>query len=96
MTPEVEREILKAFTAIHSLNVVHGDIRTDNILIADGGTAAFVIDFEYAEIIDEWSDAKNLKISQETQFIKELLDGLKRSSGGRQDVTDMSVFSVST
>ena len=35
LTVKAENEILKAFALIHALGVIHGDIRAENILIAD-------------------------------------------------------------
>src|SRR5438045_5805253 len=77
LTSRAESEILKAFEAIHSLDVVHGDVRADNILVAEGGNMVWIIDFEFAEIINEGNDAKEFKISEETQAVRELLKGFK-------------------
>jgi RIO-like serine/threonine protein kinase len=80
LTLRVENEILKAFEAIHSLGVVHGDIRTHNILVADGGNEIWIVDFECAEIIEDGNAEKESKTSEEMQFVKELLEELKQPS----------------
>lgn len=76
LTTKVESEILKAFKAIHSYGVLHGDVRADNILISEVGNTVWIVDFEFAEIIKE-DDVKESKISQEIQVVKELLNELK-------------------
>ena len=42
-----------AFEAIHSLNVLHGDIRAENILVSSDGMRVYVIDFEWGTIVDK-------------------------------------------
>ena len=69
MTPRVESEILKAFDAIHSLNVIHGDVRAENILVAEDGNTAWIVDFEFAEIIKDGDDTRGTLISDETQVV---------------------------
>jgi serine/threonine protein kinase len=83
LTSRVESEILKAFDAIHSLNVVHDDVRAENILVAEDGNTAWIIDFEFAEIVKE-EDTRKTLISEETQAVRDLLEGLKnhRSENG--------------
>ena len=77
LTSKSESVILKAFDAIHSLNVIHGDVRPGNILVAESGNAAWIIDFEFAEIIKEEDDGRDTLISEETQVVRELLGGFK-------------------
>ena len=77
MTAKAESEILKAFDLIHSLDVVHGDIRAENILIADDGCKVWIVDFEFAEIIER-DDGRELQISLENQAVKEVLKEFKR------------------
>jgi serine/threonine protein kinase len=77
LTAKVEIEILKAFDAIHSLGVIHGDIRGDNILVGKDGNSTWIVDFEFAEIIPEGFDEKDAKITQETGAVEELLRKIK-------------------
>lgn len=91
MTSKAESEILKAFDAIHSLNIIHGDVRAGNILVAEGGNTAWIIDFEFAEIIKEEGDARETLISEETQVVRELLEGFKnhhRENGFHDDLKE--------
>jgi serine/threonine protein kinase len=76
LTSKAENAIFKAFEAIHSLGVLHGDIRAENILVAEGGNAAWIVDFEFAEIINE-DDAKKSKLLEETEAVRELLKEIK-------------------
>ena len=78
LTTKAEHEILKAFDLIHSLGVIHGDIRAENILIAD--EAAWIIDFELAEIMEEGDEQKESKISEESAAVRELLNEFNRHS----------------
>jgi serine/threonine protein kinase len=82
LKPKVETEILQAFNAIHSLGVLHGDVRPDNILVAEDGDAVWIVDFEFAEIIDRGDDSNQSEISREIRAVQELLDGFKNAQGG--------------
>lgn len=42
--------MIEAFSAIHSLGVIHGDIREENILVGKDGNI-WVIDFEMSSIV---------------------------------------------
>ena len=77
MTARAETEILNAFDSIHSLGVIHGDIRADNILVAEGGDAAWIIDFESTEIVTERNNVNESQFFQESKAIKELLKGCR-------------------
>jgi serine/threonine protein kinase len=77
---QTESEILKAVDAIHSLGVIHGDIRSDNILVGKDGSSAWIVDFEFAEIM-EGLDDKDAKITQEIGDVKELLRKIKNPGG---------------
>ena len=61
MTAKVEDKILNAFDAIYSLDVIYGDVRADNILIAGDDNFVWIIDFEYAEIVEERDSSKKSK-----------------------------------
>jgi serine/threonine protein kinase len=72
LTSKVERKIFDAFDAIHSLDVVHGDVRPENILVSDDGNAVWIVDFEFSEIVDG-DEGKESKFSCENRAVKELL-----------------------
>ena len=76
MIIRAESEILKAFDAIHSLNIIHDDVRAGNILVSEDGNTTWIIDFEFAEIIKD-DDVRESLISKETQVVRELLEGFK-------------------
>jgi serine/threonine protein kinase len=77
LTARAESLILNAFAAIHSLGVIHGDVRSENILVSENGDAVWIIDFEFAEIVKEGDEAKMAEIFHETQAIEDLLRELK-------------------
>ena len=84
MTARAESEILEAFNSIHSLGVIHGDVRADNILVSNHGNGAWIIDFEFAEIISDMDDAKHSKLSQEMKDVNTLLEGIKNHHNPRR------------
>jgi serine/threonine protein kinase len=76
LTGKIERKILMAFDAIHSHGVVHGDIRSANILVDQDGKSVWVIDFEFAEVLTDGSD-KEVRILQENEEIQRVLREIK-------------------
>lgn len=72
MTKEIEKKILEAFDSIHQLGVVHNDIRTENILVAQPEGSVWIIDFENAVIGDESLCAF------ERQLVKDMINNLKK------------------
>ena len=76
MTRKIEEEIFNAYKAIHSLGIVHGDVRAENILVAEDGNKVWIIDFEFAEIMDGASEAESM-IYQEREAVMELLNEFK-------------------
>jgi tRNA A-37 threonylcarbamoyl transferase component Bud32 len=98
LTDETENEILKAFAAMHSLGVVHGDIRADNILVAKGGDSVWIVDFEFAEIVARAADEMRSKVAQEIGAVKELLAKIKfplRSCGNGFGTSSLATGSPS-
>lgn len=79
----MEKEILAAFEMIHNLNVIHGDVRTANVLIAENGNEVWIIDFDYGEIIEDRGDREFL-ISAEMEAVREMLRDVRKgaASGG--------------
>ena len=80
LTANAENKIIKGFESIHSLAVVHGDIRAENILVSKGGDAAWIVDFEFSAVIEEGHTAKLSKTAQEMVEVKRLLMEIKNSS----------------
>jgi tRNA A-37 threonylcarbamoyl transferase component Bud32 len=70
----------KAFAKIHKLDVIHGDVRAANILVADDGSI-WILDIEYAQVFSE-SEKKSL-FDGEASEVKMLLHGI-RSSRAKQ------------
>jgi len=75
LNPKVEDNIVAAFSAIHRLDVIHGDVRKENILVLEDESVR-IIDFEAAIIeVDhvEWFSVENNEVSR---MIKELKSGI--------------------
>jgi serine/threonine protein kinase len=66
------------YDAIHSLNVIHGDVRAENILIHKDGKSVWMVDFELSESTSEDIDAQS-KIGEENQVVRHLLLKIKKS-----------------
>ena len=78
----MEKEILAAFEKIHNLNVIHGDVRTANILIAEKGNKVWIIDFDYGEIIEDRGERESL-ISAEMEVVREMLRDVRKGATSR-------------
>jgi len=96
----VEKEILAAFEMIHSLNVIHGDVRTANILVAENGNKMWIIDFDYGEIIEDRGEREFL-ISAEMEAVWEMLRDVRKgvASGdcfppGESDISTVAISSL--
>ena len=63
----MERKILDVFDNIHRLGVVHNDVRSENVLIAQSDGSVWVVDFEHAVTGDEVS------CNTERQLVKEMI-----------------------
>ena len=77
----MEKKVLAAFTAIHALNVVHGDVRPSNILVSEEGNKVSIIDFEDGQIIAGEDEKKESEISNEMKAVREMLKEIKQDSG---------------
>jgi tRNA A-37 threonylcarbamoyl transferase component Bud32 len=67
------------YDAIHSLDVIHGDVRAENILIHKDGKTVWIVDFEFSESISEDIDMDS-KIGEENQVVRHLLLKIKQKS----------------
>jgi RIO-like serine/threonine protein kinase len=77
----VEKEVLAAFEEIHALNVIHGDVRSANILVAEGGNKVWVIDFEDGQILGDGDEKRESEISNEMEAVCEMLQDINKRSG---------------
>jgi len=77
----VEKEVLTAFEEIHHLNVVHGDVRPANILVAEDGNKVWIIDFEVGQIIADGDEERESKVSDEMEAVHEMLQYMKTGPG---------------
>ena len=74
----MEKEILAAFEDIHNLNVLHGDVRQANILVAEDGNKVWLIDFEDGEIIVDEDEERECKVSNEMEVVHEMLRDIRK------------------
>ena len=76
----VEQEILNAFGAIHSLGVIHGDIRAENILVGKDDSV-WIVDFEFSRILSEETvgEEPQSKTDLEIQIVRRLLSQIKQT-----------------
>jgi RIO-like serine/threonine protein kinase len=77
----VEKEILAAFEDIHNLDVLHGDVRLANILVAEDRNKVWVIDFEDGEIIADGDEERECKVSNEMEVVREMLQDIRKGQG---------------
>ena len=77
----VEKDVLTAFEEIHQLNVVHGDVRPANILVAEDGNKVWIIDFEDGQIVADGDKERESKISNEIEAVREMLQYMKTGPG---------------
>lgn len=77
----MEKEVITAFKEIHSLKVVHGDIRPANILVAEDGNKVWIIDFEDARILVDGDEERESEISNERGVVLEMLRDIKKCPG---------------
>ena len=70
-TPQIGRNIIKAFNKIHARGVYHGDVRAENILVRPDQSVV-VIDFEMSEV-----DTPEESLMSEMREVKLLLAALK-------------------
>ena len=75
----MEQEILAAFEEIHNLNVVHGDVRPANILVAEDGNQVWIIDFEDGEIIADGDRERESKVSYEMEVVRMMLQDIRKA-----------------
>jgi RIO-like serine/threonine protein kinase len=67
---------MKSFEAIHGLNVLHGDIRPENILVGTDG-AVWIIDFEFSYIPIDSLEGRSL-LAQESETVMQILTALRQ------------------
>jgi len=77
----VEKQVQAVFEQIHNLNVVHGDVRPANILIAEDGNQVWIIDFEDGQIIRDRDEDKESKVSDEMEAVRQMLWDIKKGTG---------------
>ena len=74
----MEKKVLAAFEEIHNLNVVHGDVRPANILVAEDGNKVWIIDFEDGQILADGDAARESKVADEMEAVHGMLYDIKK------------------
>lgn len=62
---------------MHSLKVIHGDVRAPNILVSAEEEKVWIINFEYSQIVDDDSISENSEM--EKQAVEMLLKEVRSS-----------------
>ena len=75
LSDNVANKVEQAFTEIHKLDVIHGDVRAANILVAEDDSIS-ILDFESAQVVSG-SQAQEF-IDGEALEVKFLLDRIRR------------------
>lgn len=76
ISPTVEDKIIKAYNAIHSQGVCHGDVKRENIIIGRS-ESVWIIDFEYGcDMRGASTGAK--AFADEMQEVRNLLSKLRK------------------
>ena len=73
MTAKIQQKILQAFDRIHSLGILHGDIRPENILVGTDGDV-WIIDFEFSRIAAELPGAGALFAKEHGDLVQMLTE----------------------
>jgi len=76
---KVEANVLAAFAALHKLNVIHGDVRRENVLVLEDHSVR-LINFENGSIA-----AEEDKIRWEDEEIQHMLSELKGRWGASSE-----------
>ena len=81
LTADIERKVRDAFDIIHSLGVIHGDIRPDNILVGDD-ERIWIIDFESSLLLDSVQSAgeRGVMLQIESEALTSCLKKITQNS----------------
>jgi serine/threonine protein kinase len=72
MNDGVKRKVVAAYKMLHEHGVLHGDIRSENVLVLRDGSVR-IIDFDNASILPE----KDIKLTlREDDEVRVMLNGL--------------------
>jgi len=75
LSDKVANKVEKAFAEIHKLEVIHGDVRAANILVAED-ESIWILDFESAQVVS--GSEGQIFIDGEASEVKILLDKIRR------------------
>ena len=67
VTPQIEKNVVKAFKALHQHNVYHGDIRGANVLVRSDESVV-IIDFERSVL-----NADRMMLIEEEDEVRHML-----------------------
>jgi len=70
----VANKVQQAFAEIHKLDVIHGDVRAANILVAED-ESIWILDFEYAQVV---FGSRGQVFTDEASEVRMLLDRIQR------------------
>ena len=76
LSEKVANKVENAFAEIHKLDVIHGDVRAANILVAED-ESIWILDFEYAQVVS--GSQGQVFIDGEASEVTMLLDRIRRN-----------------
>jgi Protein kinase domain len=82
LNSKVEDNILQAFEAIHALNVIHGDVRPENVLVAEEDSRVWTVDFGFAEILEGLDVDVQSELGTEMVAVRDMLREVTNSRSG--------------
>jgi len=74
LSEKVANKVQQAFAEIHKLDVIHGDVRAANILVAED-ESIWILDFEYAQVV---FGSRGQVFTDEASEVRMLLDRIQR------------------
>ena len=74
LSDNVANKVEQAFTEIHKLDVIHGDVRAANILVAED-ESVWILDVESAQVVS--GSEGQIFIDGEASEVKILLDKIR-------------------
>lgn len=80
-TPHIESQIRKAYGAIHTHGVIHGDVGAHNIIISPDGQRVWIIDFEAGQFLSE--EYRDKAIRGEMEDLGYMFEDLRTGKRGQ-------------